>query len=205
MSPQEQYEAPLPELENISRERLPERELWAGIDARIATLTPRRRAPRLWPYGLAAGLSAALLTGVLLRAPQPGPTLEAVAAPVVTESAGRNTVPYSNQGGNTGGSAGVSNYGKRTLRSESRDNAPAMVAERAEAAGLLKTTYSSSSNGAHAQRAILRANLKLVLQAEREVRRALQRDPESENLQSLLTSAQEKRELLTTMLVHDGE
>jgi len=215
MSPQAQsrageaMESPVAGLEQLSRERQPSRDLWAGIESRIAKPTVRRRDPSLWPYGLAASICIALLAGVLLRA-QPslsGPTVP-VAAIVPGQPAARadGSHPYSNHDEPSRGLAALSPRTLRMLRSESLDNAPALVAERAEASGLMKATYSGhEGRNAHGQQAILRANLRLVSQAEREVRRALKSDPDSPSLNSLLAVAQQKRDLLTTMLVHEQD
>jgi len=61
-------EAPIPGLERIAMRRMPERDLWPGIDAR---LQPRRRAAWL-PLALAASIAAlSLLTLTRLGAPVP--------------------------------------------------------------------------------------------------------------------------------------
>ena len=208
-------EAPVPGLAALSREREPARDLWAGIESRIAA--PQRKAARhrqasLWPYGLAASVAAALITGLLLRSPQGVISQPREQAGINTEfspeparlATARHRPDDHRQGEpRTGDSAP---RGQRTLRSESLDNAPALVAERAGArdSGLMKATYASGGHqGAQAQQAILRANLKLARQAEREVRRALKADPESQSLQGLLASTQQQRERLTTLLIHD--
>lgn len=203
----EQGEDRLKSLDGLARERLPERDLWAGIEARISP--PQVMASRrswLGGYALAASVSAAVLAGVLLREHSPvDPQASGIAAVTVValpaEPATGQT-PYSN----VESSPLISARALRTLRSESRDNAPMLVAERAEASGLMKATYAAGkSHGAQGQRAILRAHLKLVAQAEREVRRALEHDPQSSSLQSLLLVAQEKRATLTNLLIHEPD
>lgn len=186
----------LPQLQTLARERLPEHDLWAGIDVR---LRPRRRVQASWPYGLAASVSVAFIAVALLRAPQPA----AVATPVPTLAALPATAPGSDAApyGEPQGKWQLSNRTLRTLRSESLGNAPTLVAERADGPGLLKATYPVGGRIAHSQQAILRANLRLVTQAEREVRRALKSDPDSASLNSLLAIAEEKRAWLTTLLV----
>jgi hypothetical protein len=49
-------------------------------------------------------------------------------------------------------------------------------------------------------RAIVKANLGLVRQAERQVRQALEQDPDSPTLRSLLASAQNQQRALTALL-----
>ena len=192
--------------QDLPRERLPERDLWAGIESRIA---PRRRSA--WPMAMAASVCLAVLVGALWRMPAPsqssaGAAEQAAISPeaiTVASRQGNDTNrPYSNRAGDVPSS--ISARALRTLRSESLDNAPAMVAQRADASGLMKASYPRGLK-AHSQEAILRANLKLVSQAEREVRRALAQDPESETLQDLLAAAAEKRALLTAMLVHEQD
>lgn len=201
-------EGPVPGLDTLQREREPSRDLWAGIERRIAA-PQRRREPSLWPYGLAASLVAALATGVLLRLPETpvsAGTAVTGAAPARPEGWASTVVaqrnkPYDHREGEALESSTPRSL--RLLRSESLDNAPALVAQRAESpdSGLMKTTYSAGGHGG--QQAILRANLKLATQAEREVRRALKSDPDSQSLKRLLVSAQQQRELITTLLIHD--
>ena len=207
----QQQEAPVPGLDTLARERLPSRDLWAGIEARIQKPVARRRADSLWPYGLAASISAAMLVGALLREhspfdPQASGLSPTVAVEVLQTDSATVKTPYSNRDGQARGSSLLSARTLRTLRSESLDDAPAMVAQRAEPDGFMKATYSSgSSQQPHSQQAILRAHLRLVSQAEREVRRALRADPESASLKSLLSVAQQKREQLITLLVHEQD
>lgn len=209
MNPQPQ-ETPVPGLDTLARERQPSRDLWAGIEARIAQpARHRRREPAVWPYALAASVCLAVLTGVLLRGQPPAPretsalqTAQRAPEPVMRY----DNHPYSNTSDESSAAAELSPRTLRMLRSESLDNASALVAERAEASGFMKATYSASSGrNARGQQAILRANLKLVSQAEREVRRALKTDPDSTSLQSLLVVAQEKRAVLTALLVHEQD
>ena len=204
----QQQEAPVPGLDTLARERLPSRDLWAGIEARIQKPVARRRvSSSVWPYGLAASISVALLAGVLLREHSPLdphaaglPQMTAEVSALPTDSTTVKT-PYSNRDGQARGSSLLSARTMRTLRSESLDNAPALVAQRAEQNGFMKATYSTGNS----QQVILRAHLRLVSQAEREVRRALRADPESASLKSLLNVAQQKREQLTALLVHEQD
>lgn len=199
----QQQEAPVPGLETLARERQPHLDLWAGIEARIQKPVAHRRHNSVWPYGLAASLSVAVLAGVLLRDYSPVDP-QASPAPAEIEVSTLPT-PYSNHDGEARGSALLSARTRRTLRSESLDDAPAMVAQRADAEGLMKATYSSGNPAPHGQQAILRAHLRLVSQAEREVRRALRVDPESASLKRLLDVAQQRREQLTALLVHEPD
>ncbi len=195
--------------QDLPRERLPQRDLWSGIESRIAPTASRRRP--VWPMALAASVCVTVLLGALLRMPSPSTPAPEVVGPVAANT--EETViasstnaytnrPYSNRASDV--PSGISARALRTLRSESLDNAPAMVAQRADASGLMKASYPRGLK-AHSQEAILRANLQLVSQAEREVRRALAQDPESETLQDLLAAAAEKRALLTAMLVHEQD
>lgn len=199
----------VPGIETLARERLPSRDLWAGIEARIQPVRApqRRRALEGWTYALAASICAAVITGGLLR--QPSGETAAVEEPVAERATGGPTIasrgtPYSNRDGRSTARDASSTRSLRTLRAESLDNAPALVAQRAEGSGLMKAHLSRGSR-AHSQETILRANLKLVTQAEREVRRALREDPESETLQNLLDAAENQRAELTAMLVHEQD
>lgn len=52
----------------------------------------------------------------------------------------------------------------------------------------------------HDSRAIVEANLSIVRQAERELRRALEQDPDSPTLRSLLASAENRQRALSALL-----
>lgn len=199
---------PVPGLDQLARERLPARDLWAGIEARIhpAQAPRRRRAIEGWSYALAASICAAVIVGGLLRQPssQMVATEEPVAETTASQTVASRGMPYSNRDGSSAARDAGTSRTLRTLRAESLDNAPALVAQRAEGSGLMKANL-SRSNRAHSQETILRANLKLVSQAEREVRRALREDPESETLQNLLDAAENRRAELTAMLVHEQD
>ena len=198
-------------LDTLLRERLPARDLWAGIEARMnAQQAVQSRRSRLGLYALAASVSVAVLAGVLLHEHSPvdhrASGLPTMAVATLPADVSTGLTPYSNIEDVERSSTAISARALRTLRSESLDNAPALVAERADGSGLMKATYSASTGrSAHSQQAILRANLKLVSQAEREVRRALRSDPESASLQRLLNVAQDKRAALTNLLVHEQD
>lgn len=135
-------------LERLPRRRSPERDLWPGIEARLA---PRRRASHypLLQFALAAslvaGLAAVMALGLRDAALAPAGTAAATAVPAA-------------------------------------GNGPALRAQ----------TFDSE--------AIVQANLSLVEQAERQLRQALQQDPESTTLRSLLRSAEQRQRTLRAML-----
>lgn len=200
-------ETPVAGLQDLARERQPERDLWIGVEARIRRPQHRRSRPNVLPYAAAASVCLALLTGLLLYPQQPEPSAVEPTQGMEIASANQTAShpayqPYGNRYSTD--SNGLSPRTLRTLRSESLDNAPVLVAERADAGSLMKATY-GGSRSAHGQQAILRANLRLVSQAEREVRRALRSDPDSASLQSLLAVAQEKRAQLNTLLIHEQD
>ena len=200
--------SPIPGLEALPRERLPPHDLWAGIESRIkpAAVAPRRRPA--WPYALAASLVTAVLTGALLSGPAPGPDTSTAAAPGPLAAVTAASPAYRRSREAERLVEGISSRTLRTLRSESLDNLPALVAQRAESNGqgngLMKASL-PRGEARHSQEALLRANLKLVKQAEREVRRALRQDPGSETLQDLLASAESQRAQLTALLVHEQD
>ncbi|ROH91856.1 hypothetical protein ED208_05625 [Stagnimonas aquatica] len=191
-------QAPVPGLEQLARERLPERDLWSGIEAR---LPPRRRRQPLWAYGLAASLGVASLVGLILRSPSPVPettaALNLASAPAAPASTGSGAVWQPPQG------ELVASLPRqlRSLRTESWEGLPEAGDD--PASGLVNVDYRPSGRfaarsykaGGH-HRGLLRANLKMVSQAERELKRALRLDPESESLQDLLAAAEAQRRSL---------
>lgn len=124
-------------LERLPRRRSPERDLWPGIEARLA---PRRRR-----LGLPLALAASLIAGL--------------AAVLVLSLGGEEAV-----------------------------RVPAALA-RAEPLPLGDDS-----------RAIVKANLSLLRHAERELQQALQQDPDSETLRSLLASAEHRQRALSARL-----
>jgi len=63
---------------------------------------------------------------------------------------------------------------------------------------------SVSNRAMHTEtRAVVRANLKIVSSAEREIRQALERDPHGEYLKSLLAAAQDQKQELRVALASD--
>lgn len=202
----EDTETPVTGLQDLLRERQPARDLWIGIEARINR--PQRRRPSVLPYAAAASVCLALLTGLLLYPQAQQQSAIEPARPRQVANANQPSSqteyrPYGNRYSTA--STVLSPRTLRALRTESLDNAPVLVAERADAGSLLKATYAGSGRNVHGQQAILRANLRLVSQAEREVRRALKSDPDSASLQSLLAVAQEKRAQLNTLLIHEQD
>ena len=194
---------PVPDLQELARERLPERDLWSGIETRLA---PRRRRSTPWVYGLAASVCIATVAGLLLRRPEAG---SAPAEPVLVASA-------ADESANGGGwsqppetDTGRLPKPMRTVRSESWDDLPTgsdgdqglvSVGYRPYARGAARPVRS----GGH-QRTLVRANLKMIAQAERELRRALREDPESESLQDLLSAAESQRESLQGLISDDTD
>lgn len=202
-------ELPVPGLDQLARERLPSRDLWAGIEAR---LPPRRRRTAPWTYALAASVCVATLAGLLLRSPD---APDAV-APVQVASLGTAGI-----GSGEGEAATVWERPSeeladrlpkqvRTLRSESWDGLP--DDQGVPDSGLVTVGYRASSRfaarpvrtGGH-QRTLMRANLKLIAQAERELRRALREDPESESLKDLLSAAESQRDALQGLISNEHD
>ncbi|TAJ52638.1 MAG: hypothetical protein EPN60_06210 [Nevskiaceae bacterium] len=193
---------PVAGLEQLARERLPERDLWSGIEAR---LPPRRRRSPVWAYGLAASLCVASLVGLILRSPTPVPEVSPVAGlPAPNE----DSAPAASTGN---GAVWQPPRGElmaslprqmRSLRTETWEGLPGSYGLEPDN-GLVSVGYRANGRfaarsykaGGH-QRGLLRANLKMVSQAERELKRALRLDPESESLQDLLAAAEAQRRSL---------
>jgi hypothetical protein len=193
---------PVPGLQELARERLPQRDLWPGIESRLA---PRRRRSTPWVYGLAASVCIATVAGLLLRRPEATP---AAAEPVLVASAAGETA---NGGGwSQPPETDTARLPKpmRTVRSESWDDLPEAGGDE----GLVSVGYRPYARGAARpvrsgghQRTLMRANLKLISQAERELRRALREDPESESLRDLLSAAQSQRQSLQGLISDDTD
>jgi hypothetical protein len=131
----DRIEAPVPGLERLARARAPGRDLWPGIESRLAR---RRRSPwALAPFALAASLVAGLAAVFTLSLGPLGTAPDELAAPL----------PLS-----------------------------------------------------HDSRAIVQANLSIVRQAERELRRALDDNPDSATLRSLLASTENRQRALSALL-----
>ena len=125
-------------LDRLARTRAPSRDLWPGIQARLAR---RRRSRYGWgPFARAASLGAGLAAVFTLA-------------------------------------LGPAGTGAR----------PGAI----EAAALPLPTHS---------RAIVEAHLSIVRQAERELRRALEDDPGSATLRSLIASTENRQRELTALL-----
>lgn len=197
-------EAPVPGLDQLVRERLPERDLWAGIEAR---LPPRKRRTAPWTYALAASICVATIAGLLLRSPDAPDS--AAAVQVASLESGAGTVSDDSTG--TVWDPANQHLAERlprpvrTLRAESWDGLPDDMG--VPDSGLVSVGYRPSSRfaarpvrtGGH-QRTLMRANLKLIAQAERELRRALREDPESESLRDLLSAAEAQRDALQGLI-----
>jgi hypothetical protein len=135
-------------LERLPRRRMPERDLWPGIESR---LQPHRRSP----------------TAALRAAVRHYPLAEmALAASLV---------------------AGLAIMFTLGLRDS------ALPATGLDVAA--EPRYLTDDS-----RAIVQANLSLVEQAERELRKAIRQDPESTTLRSLLQSAEQRQLTLRAML-----
>lgn len=133
-------EAPIPGLDGLELDALPQRDLWPDIEARLRPRRPLRRSG--W-IGYAAAASVAALVGIGLWEQRQDP----VAGGVAQETA---------------------------------------ALPRAERATLMPYAPRES-------RALVKANLKIVDDAESQLRHALELDPESESLRRLLVSAQRQR------------
>lgn len=195
---------PVVGLEQLARERLPERDLWSGIEAR---LPPRRRRNPVWAYGLAASLCVASLVGLILRSPSPVPeTSQRASAVPASPPAGSSLVASTGHGEvwqpPQGELMASLPRQMRSLRTETWEGLPGNEAVTPDN-GLVSVGYRPNGRfaarsykaGGH-QRGLLRANLKMVSQAERELKRALRLDPESESLQDLLAAAEAQRRSL---------
>lgn len=195
-------EGPVPGLERLARERLPPHDLWAGIESRLKP-RPRRSAP--WAYALAASLCVATVTGLLLRSPDAPPaSTEALPPQLASLDAGTTPMSWAEPTGDRLPPKA------RQLRAESWEEFPDELAE--QDSGLVTVGYRASSRYAARpvraggpQRNLLRANLKLVTQAERELRRALREDPESQSLRDLLSAAEAKREALQGLISNEHD
>ena len=133
----------VPQLDDVTMERLPERDLWPGIEARLT-----RRRQRSWlPYALAASFVVAVTAGVWRQWPGPDTPPAGRPAPATTVAAAHATRQVQPQ-----------------------------------------------------QQALLKANLGIVRDAERQLQHALEQDPQSESLQRLLQSVQDRRGALKTRL-----
>ena len=197
-------EGPVPGLDQLARERLPSRDLWTGIEAR---LPPRRRRTAPWTYALAASVCVATIAGLLLRSPD----APDAAAPVQVASLQTAGIGAPEGEGAVGWERSPEELDERlprqvrTLRSESWDGLPDDMG--VPDSGLVSVGYRPSGRfsarpvrtGGH-QRTLMRANLKLIAQAERELRRALREDPESESLKDLLSAAESQRDSLQGLI-----
>lgn len=135
----------LPQLDQLPMTRMPERDLWPGIEARLT-----RRRPRIWlPFALAASLVVAVTAGVWQQSRGPD---------------GAYVQP-----------------------------APATVAVATATADPARQVFPQ-------QQALLKANLAIVRDAERQLQHALEQDPQSESLQRLLQTMQDRRGALKTRL-----
>ena len=198
--------------------------------ALAARPTPRsRRQPRRWPAALAASLSVAVLAGLLLPqlalnllpqslhqrvqaavgsfsaadferenllAALPGFGSE---APVELASAPEADSPHL---------AAVTPQSQHypTLRSETddwREQRGLMHAAFRAAPAPARASHAALPYGSEGQKTLLKANLRLMRDAEREIRRALRQEPESESLQEMLTQIRQQQAAVQRLLVAD--
>ena len=146
----------------LARKLPPERDLWPGIEAAIG---PAAARPRRWPYALAAGIAVAAL-GALLAG-----RLDREPAPLAATGGAR--LPAA---------APVAARLKATEEAEYRTTRLALEQTYRERLALL----------APATRARIEEDLALIHVAQQDIRRALEGDPGSRVLLSLLQSTTEQ-------------
>lgn len=158
--PDDEDQGAVPGLSRLDLGREPSRDLWAGIEPKLAP----RRATAFRPYAAAACLVAglgAMIGIVVLQSPPARHVAFAPAASVVASSA------------------------------------PATTAQTAASASATsEARHAARIAGGDPTRTLVKANLKIVADAEKEIRRALDADPNSAYLQNLLASAREQRRAL---------
>lgn len=176
----------VPGLERLTMEREPSRDLWSGIEARLqakapplapraAVARPRRRS---WlPMAAAASFTAAVATLMTLQL---------------------NKIPVKDQGGAaalmvaTAEPAADAPAARKLLR----ENPVAVVEARAVPA----SWQAASSTLRKQNRGLIKANLKLVDNAEAQLRRAMAEDPQSAYLERLLLTTQDQQQNLHQLL-----
>lgn len=186
-------------LDGVRLHRMPDRDLWPGIAERLSPRRRKRPVQERWlSVALAASLVLTVLVGVSLRPAAP--------VKVAADDAGMpvSPAPMPATDWNDVESRGVqiSQRSLRTLRGQWPETLP----DEESRQGLMKANYHPADAVGMQGRAgqnYLRAHLRLVEQAEREVRRALRQQPESAGLQELLATAEQQRERLS-LLLDDG-
>jgi hypothetical protein len=157
----------------LPRELAPERDLWPGIAAAIAPAAPVR-APRRWPYALAAGLALVLVAGTLGWRLGQAPAPLAASAPAGTEAG--------------------------ALLPAARFAAPDDAEFRATRAALEQTFHERLALLDTATRARIEQDLATIRHANDDIRRALNADPSSRVLTQLLESTtQQEFDLYATV------
>jgi hypothetical protein len=183
-------------LDALPLHRMPDRDLWPGIAARLPSRRRRRSAQERWlPAALAASLVVTALVGLTLR--QAAPVTIAATVPRAPTISAPTPVTDWNDIESRG--VQISQRSLRTLRGQW----PEPSTDDDFGQGLMKATYRPQDGGGlggHAQQGYLRAHLRLVEQAEREVRRALRQQPESAGLQELLATAEQQRARLSALI-----
>lgn len=162
--------APIPGLDRLDMQRMPERDLWPELSSR---LQPRRvrRWPRVTGYwALAASLAATAAGWVLLQQPAIDPRL--ALSPMEAAA-------------------------PRGLSSPLVSVAPTPTSTATGASGM---HYVSLAAQQPDQRALLKANLRIVDDAETQLRDAMVSDPQSQYLQRLMQRTEQRQQELRAML-----
>ncbi len=176
---------PLAQLSGLEMEREPARDLWAGIEARIrapqvssaqavtatAAPRPRRVAARRW---LPLAAAASFVAGI--------------AALMVLQTGGLPSMPST-----PGVVASLAPSTAEPVRAETRGE-PGRTWMDAQSHQVAALNLRSEN------RALVKANLKLVTSAESELRQALRQDPQSPYLQRLLLTTQDQQQHLHKLL-----
>ena len=180
----------VPGLEGLSMEREPTRDLWAGIESRLqakappapqrtSAVTPRAARPRRrsWlPMTAAASFAAAVATLTTLQLSknllsEPG----AQAQPMLAHAERAVEAP--------------------AMRKFAHEPLPVVEAQ------VVPASWQSAPATLRKQnRGLIKANLKLVSNAETQLRRAIAEDPQSDYLERLLLTTQDQQQNLHQML-----
>ncbi len=189
-----------PQLDALPKSLQPQRDLWPGIAQRLPARAPARRRPWI-PMSLAASVLLTALLGFVLRN-----TSVNTAPPFSTLPAVSTAAPATDWSDVEVRGVQISARSLRTLRGGWAQDLPSVEDE--EQSGLMKAAYrpgAGFAQNSRPQRSYLRAHLRLIEQAEREVRRALREQPASTGLQELLQTAQQKREHLQNLIDAQGD
>lgn len=146
----EEESPPIPGLQGLDLQVQPERDLWPGIETRLAPRRPLQRSGWIG-YAAAAGIVLSVGVGLWRQVPDPGAAV-----------------------------------------------LPGPTAALPQASSATLMAYAPREN-----HALVKAHLKIVRDAEKQLRYALERDPESESLQRLLASMQSQRRDLQRLSAQD--